>query len=121
MRSPSGRVAEAAHEAGETPAADRQHAVDWRSHHDLPVASIALEADLANPTEVHRPCVVDAMKVAWFECGYDLAERAQVPKGLATATSDDRFVTRCLEVVDVVWCDHDTTGFLQVQQYSVER
>ncbi len=115
------RVSESAHQAGETPAAHWKHAVDGRLHRDLPVASVALEADLANAKQIDRPRVMDAMEVTPLERRHDLAERADVAKGLAAASSDDRFVSRRFQVIDGVRFDHQASGAFHVQQYAFER
>ena len=68
-------LAEVSKQGSQPPSTDWQDAVDRRLHDDLPIASIALPADLADPPQVHAPGVVDPVKAAPIEDRGDLTQR----------------------------------------------
>ncbi len=102
-------------------AAHRQNAIDRRLHDDLPVAAVPLRTDLANPSQVDRPVVVDAVEVTVTDRRDDLRETADVSQRPPPAAPDDRVITVGLEDVDVVGFDHEATRGRKVQQDAIQR
>ena len=101
--------------------AHRQDAIDRRLHDDLPVAAVALGTDLANPSQVHRPVVVDAVDVTMADLGDDLRETADVPQRPLASAPHDRVIAVRLEDVEVVGVDRQATRGRKVQQDAIQR
>ncbi len=112
--------AEMAQQAGQPRAADGQHAVDRRLHHDLPVTVVTLPADLPDASQVHARFVVDPMEAVAAEHGGDLAELPDVADRAAAAFADDRVVAVRLEQVDVVGLDSNPSKWSHVKQDAIQ-